>query len=78
LLGLRQRCLHMRQDVLGADMLDELGLLEELGGLVPRAAEDQRPSGPGQAIAEGLQNVQAGRIDGRHVPQAQNQDRRES
>ena len=40
LLRPRQRRLDVRHDVVGADMVDELGLLEELRGLMARAAQD--------------------------------------
>jgi hypothetical protein len=50
LLRPRQRCLDVGHDVVGADMLDEFGLMEELRGLVAGAAQDQRAAGFLQAI----------------------------
>ena len=36
-----QRRLHVRDDVVGAHVIDELGLMKELCGLVAGAAQDQ-------------------------------------
>ena len=54
----REGRLDVRHDVVTADMFDELGAVEERGGLMARAAEDQRAAGFLQAIAERLQRMQ--------------------
>ncbi len=50
--GSVEGCLDVREDVVCADVLDEIGLLEKLRGLVAGAAEQQRPAGFRQALAK--------------------------
>ena len=44
-----QRGLDVRQDILAAQMFEEIGLLKQRRRLIPRAAQQQRPAGFAQA-----------------------------
>ena len=69
--------LHVRADVFPANVRDEFRLLQKFGGLAARTAKDQRAAGTFEPIAESFQGMQASGVDGSHVAQAQDDDRRE-
>ena len=64
----------MRKDVLLADMLHELRACEQFGGLLPRAAQQQRSSRFAESTGKSLKRGQTRSIERRHVAQSQNHD----
>lgn len=70
-VGARQGGADMGQDILRADMLDEVRLLEQPRRLVARAAKQQHFPCLVYAFGEDFDGVQSGAIDGGHVAQTQ-------
>ena len=70
----QQRGFDVRHDIVRADVLHELGLVEEGRGLLPRAAQNQHPARFPQALVQLFQRMQPGGIDRGHVPQPQDHD----
>jgi hypothetical protein len=69
--------LDVQADVLAADVLVEFGLVHQLRRLFRCAAEDQGAPAPVQSVRQLLEGPQPGGVDGGHVAQAHDDDRRE-
>jgi hypothetical protein len=66
-----------RTNIFNAYVAFERGLLHELRRLVPGPAEKQRPAGGVNLIGQVANGAEPGSVDGGHISQAQNDDRRE-
>ena len=73
--GAGQRVLNTRTDVLHADVTLEFRLFHELFRLFAGATQEQMSAGCVNLICEITDRAQAGRVDCRHVPEAQHNDR---
>src|SRR5688572_363346 len=62
----------MRQNVLFADVLHKLRVLEELRRLAASATEQNDPPGFPKPVIQRFQGMQARSVDRGHVPKAQN------
>jgi hypothetical protein len=72
--GTAESGLDVRKNVFRADLLDEIGFLEQVRGLIAGAAQQQRSSRLPQAFAKRFERMQAGCVDRGHVPEPHNDD----
>src|SRR5579862_3677558 len=77
LVGAGDGRLNIGQDVFGADVFHELGTGDQFGGLIARSADEQGTPRSAEPIGEGLNGVEASRVQGGHVAEAKNDDGRE-
>ena len=70
-----ERGLNIGHDVFATHAVKKARALQQFGGLLHCAAEQQRSAGFMQSFCKSLDSVNAGGVDGRHVAQAQNDHR---
>jgi hypothetical protein len=70
--------LHIRKDILAANMRVELSALHEMRRLLARAAEQQRAPGRLNLIGKIFDRLKPGRIHRRHMPEPHDDDRWQS
>ena len=75
--GAQQCVVDARANVFRTDVAFERGLLHELRGLFPGAAEKQRSAGTMNSIGEIAYGTEAGGVDRGHISQAQDDNRRQ-
>ena len=77
LLGTAKSGLHVVADILLADDFLEFGLMNQAGGLLTRAAEDEDPIAGMELAGNLLNGEQPGGIESGHVAQAEDDNRRQ-
>ena len=70
--------LHVRNDILLADDVENLGMSNQFERLLAGAADHQRTIGGLHALGEGFQCVEAGPVQSGHVAKAKNDHRPEA